>query len=255
VITNPMSGLRHDRSDARLPVEAGRVARTIDLRRGIPDLAPEAGWVPSEFCYFDPAWNSKGVSIIERAMRQINNNIDLVEDWFSMTKLSGNCTVDLLTATGVGGFLHFRRDQSAVNVCGFGELNWRGCTIPGSNTVTLSKEYVNAIANDFNDASCGDQDGECACLVADLAGTIIHETMHACFYLTNDFCWLAQQFYMDTFIARQGYSNTSNCCTSQLTSYDPADFDGEADVAPQTRALKHERGEDGRWTTVGCGSR
>ena len=61
-------------------------------------LTDEWGWVASELCYLDPAWNSNGADIIERAMAQINNNIDIVEDWFDLTGYDGYCTLNLLKA-------------------------------------------------------------------------------------------------------------------------------------------------------------
>lgn len=226
------------------------IGSSEDLRRGLPStLASEAGWVASEFCYLDPAWNDKGVSIIERAMRQINNNLDIVEDWFDLTGLDGYCTVNLLSANGTGGYLHFRRDRSEIHACGFGGTGWRGCTVPGSNTVTLSKEYVNAIANDYNDLT-SDSTGRRACLVADLASTIVHETLHACFYLTEDYCNLIQQFYRDEFTSRHGYTS-SNCCQANLSSYDPADYDGADDVAAVERMMTYDE-VDGKWRTTGC---
>ncbi len=204
----------------------------------------------SEFCYIGPNWHTKGSEFIERAMTQINNNIDLVEDWFTDAGLDGSCVLNLLTAAGDGGgFLHFRRDESSVHACGF-KLDWRGCTIPGSTIITLSAELVNALAND----SATDGGGNRACMVADLASTIIHETMHSCFYSRHKKIILNQQHYYDAFIARQGYTSGSCCVLSPApASYDPADY---ADLAA-AEAIRFGQAiaqdSDGTWHTQGCG--
>lgn len=214
-------------------------------------LPNEWGWVPSELCYLDPAWNSKGTDIIEKAMEQIYNNIDLVEDWFDLTGYDGYCTLNLLKANGIGGYLHFQRTASYVTECA-GEMQWRGCSMWFSNTVQLSKEFVNAIANDYN-ATTSDGRGRRACLIADLAGTIIHEAMHLCVYTGHDVVYLTQQYYKDQLIRRNAYSD-SNCCEVNLSSYDPVDYAGADSILKVVMNLAIEENPgDGKWHTNGCG--
>lgn len=184
-------------------------------------------------------------------MQQINNNIDIVQDWFDLTGYDGSCTVALLTATGKGGYIHFERTKSESNACGwFGGTGWRGCTIPGSNTISLSQEFVNAVANDYN-ALTSDSSGRRACLIADLAGTIVHEAMHACFYLTHETIYLCQQFYYDEFASRHSYTS-SNCCTVNPSSYDPADYASLDDIKAVCELHPHSEHSDGKWHLDSC---
>ena len=221
------------------------------LSGGIPDtLRREIGWTSSEFCYLDPDWNEEETAIIERAMTQINNNIDIVQDWFDLARYDGSCTIHLLKATGRGGFIHFRRTKSRSTACGT-NLGWRGCSFPGANVIGLSREFVNAVKNDFN-ALSGDKSGRRACLIADLAGTIIHEAMHLCFYLTHHYSYLCQQHYYDKFAARHGFTS-SNCCVVNPASYDPRDYANLNAIRKVCALHPHERSKsDGKWHLVSC---
>ncbi|MBM4366068.1 MAG: hypothetical protein FJ102_07620 [Deltaproteobacteria bacterium] len=182
----------------------------------MPALAPEIGWEATEFCYLDPDFSDSGEFIIAKAMSQINENIDIVEDFFDRyinvlgAKVSGACVVNLLTAASAfAGYLHFERVDRRGNPCN-GLKNWYGCTVPGAVVIQLAQQFVKAVYNSRAAESCGSGDGACACVTAELAAMIVHETCHSCL-LDEIPAYLLTAHYKYEFASRNGY--TSSCCT------------------------------------------
>ncbi len=190
----------------------------------MPALAPELGWEASEYCYLDPDFSDDGEHIIAKAMSQINENIDIVEDFFDRyrnvlgAKVSGACVVNLVTAASpFAGYLHFERVDRRGNPCS-GSKNWLGCTVPGAVVIQLAQRFVKAVYNSRAAHTCSSGAGDCACITAELAAVILHETCHSCL-LDEIPAYLLVAHYKSEFADAHGYS--SKCCTgSPVTAWD-----------------------------------
>ncbi len=184
----------------------------------MPALAPELFWDATEFCYLDPDFLDSGEFIITKAMAQINENVDIVEDFFDRyrnvlgARVSGSCVVNLVTAASrFAGYLHFERVDRTGRPCG-SEKKWLACTVPGAVVIQLAQQFVGAVFNSRAAHTCSSGDGDCACVVAELAALILHETCHSCL-LDEIPAYLLAAHYKTEFARAKGH--TSSCCTGR----------------------------------------
>ncbi|HND29887.1 MAG TPA: hypothetical protein PLA94_07800, partial [Myxococcota bacterium] len=122
-------------------------------------------------------------------------------------------------------------------------------TIPGAVVILLAKQYVKAVFNTRSDFTCGSGSGVCECIIAQLAGTIVHETCHSCL-LGEIPANLLTAHYQATFTLEQG-NNSSHCCGTLPFSYDESDWD-KASAAATSEVTRPEKGGDERWRLTSC---
>jgi hypothetical protein len=179
-----------------------------------------------------------------KAWNQLVNNIDLVAFFILMNYsavvgpcliarlLGGDCVYDKVTL--------FDADISA-----------NGFSIPFLPFVWINRHRTAAANNSYDEASCGDGDGECACIVSELAGTILHELSHTC-GASEGYAHLLSQFYRYYFATRYGYDH-ANCCAyqqgnpSSWSEFDYTYATGDADDVLNAVCYAQHTFTGGRW--------
>lgn len=224
--------------------------------------------------YWCTPWHDEGggdtdlenanIDFINRVFRQINDNIDIVEDYFSAAGLSsgyqgsaglfayGDCVVAMLTGGRVtyswlfqvvvqkllvteaihGDFNAF---TPLPGIVPWFEINW--CRIRA-----LSKAH---------DDTASDGDGAKACYTAELAGTIVHETCHVCGILNEETPALLSYYYRHKFAERFGYTDSNCCAETALSSYAAADYGDKNDVWAVVQYMGHD--DSAGCQLTGCG--
>ncbi len=205
----------------------------VDLLDGVfgpGTAAPPSSWASSSgatydwrtFYYAHEDWSEDQLSIIDRAFKQINEHLDIVSDYYDQDGVakSGACHINLLSGGSfTAGHLHLK-PWSGEGCEGKPHDIFYGCT--SGLYIKLNEGYVTAAFDAFSAADRGHDTGESACLAADLAATIVHESTHSC--LGNEkISMLTNQFYFVRFAAQHGWSH-ANCCGEELDSWDPADW-------------------------------
>lgn len=170
-----------------------------------------AVWVGQDHFYAEDAWNDDELWLLNKAMKQINNNLDILDDFEDESNYDVACVKRGLST--VRGYFYAGTgdpfEDDFVIVCLAD--SYYGCTFPCSDYIILNRFYVQALVTAYRAATCGDQDGECACLTTALSLLIAHETTHRCCSDEN-VAYLLSQFYQFEFERRKGYDEHTNCC-------------------------------------------
>ncbi len=192
--------------------------------------APPSSWASSSgatytwrtFYYAHEDWSEDQLSIIDRAFKQINENLDIVSDYYDQDGVakSGACHTNLLSGgSWTAGHLHLK-PWDGVHCWPEPGTGFIGCT--SGLYMKLNENYIQNGLEAFASADRGHDTGESACLAADIAATIVHESTHSC--LGNEkIAQLTNQFYFVRFAANHGWSH-ENCCGEELASWDPSDW-------------------------------
>lgn len=220
-------------------------------------LSSDLGWEIGEYCYYDPAWSDRSRWIINKAMVQINAHLDFIQYFFdhkyetkSGGKIDPACLINLLSARGTGGYLHFQRGDAFTELCG-GGTGWSGCTMYGAVVQKLDKHIVWACYNSHErSAHCGSDTwsrdtGECACIVSYLASVIVHETAHSCF-LGETPALLLGNYYLARYENYWGFDD-QHCCGVHGRSYREADYASDAEACNGLLGLALRFADDGHW--------
>jgi hypothetical protein len=95
--------------------------------------------------------------------------------------------------------------------------------------------------------------GECECVVADLARTLLHEMAHI-FLAGEKEAYLLESYWAYRYEGRNSFTH-NNCCGHEhtLTSFVPSDYDTEDDVRAGTSGNGFDL-VDGIWQITGCQS-
>ena len=137
-----------------------------------------------------------------------------------------------------------------------------GWSAPLLPFLVLNWKFLRGATNSYAAASCGGLDGECACIVAEIAATILHEISHQC-GASEQYAHLLGYWYLLNFQQKNGYGNR-NCCAAALGapptwdeffySYDSTGLNPLADdVRRFTNRLNFGKGGTGMdWVLADC---
>jgi hypothetical protein len=194
--------------------------------------------------YIDNEFGADSTWMLQKAFRQLQNNVDLVSDYFDEPGVgrSGNCVEKIVNGHLRGSTVKFKLDRV---ICAM------GYTIPGNLHVRLDPDYVRAMYAEYDAASCGADNGECACITAELARTLLHEITHVC-GASEVQAYLVDAFYQEKFEERYGYDHC-NCCGQLQTfsTWDPSDYDTQADVDVHYQGHGYSN-DSGSWRLTDC---
>ena len=221
---------------AHLEVDPGLVPRTRRRQVEAPDRSSDPanpgandrsvgtrslGWTWQGRYWSSDDWGDEQIEVLNRAFEQINNNMDIIEDWEDEAGEETTCQQAILRGNSAYyGQAHIE-GGTGVDVFGNG---YAGRTVPGTTTTVLAKHFVKAMANARNFAQC-DDDGTCSCPVAAVAGLIIHEVAHMCFQTENG-AYSLGQFYMFRYAQDRGYSSEW-CCARDWGDWNPWNYSTE----------------------------
>ncbi len=247
-----------------------RVAPTGSAAREVGDTSGVWEWRGHYWAHED--WDKEHLGALDSAYEQINENMDILEDyedekgvtmetdcvramlkgdddWYGQTHIEPMNMDDLVEAheAGEGGTFNFTY----------------GSTIGmGSTTILLGKQYVRAIANTRKSEGCGEGDGDCSCMIADLATLIIHETAHVCLQTENGAEALGS-YYQYRFKKDKGW-DSPYCCGTNWGDWNAWNYsNAEADALGRNLGITRvtfseqeteETGREGEWrVTEECG--
>ena len=213
---------------------------------------------PSDEGRADPDLERTDTNIINRAFRQIGNNIDIIVDYFNseveVSPTFSDCVVALLLGGGVGAYGVFGINNAKLIVTeatmSDNAITWLPCVLPWielnwCRIEAFSRGYA---LTDYNGI------GAKACLVAELAGTLIHETCHVCCDLTNEVLpELISHYYRFHFARRHNYTDANHCCAAgnDLASYSALSYTDAADARNSTVRMGQQE-VNGQCSTSGC---
>lgn len=172
------------------------------------------------------------VSILKKAFTQINQNIDIVEDYFRLDghrrARDGQCLIGRLN--GENRLRIRTKDQlpgAYARVVPIVTLN--------TNRVTFYAQYLNACYNSWERAT-PTGNGDRVCPIAELAGTLIHEAAHTC--LGNEkYGYLVSYWYRHQFRQRKDHTVRSCSAVNAPSSWLPQEYRNKDAVQAETPYL------------------
>lgn len=196
--------------------------------------------------YIDNEFGDDSTWMLRKAFLQLQNNSDLVSDYFDEPGVGrdGTCVLKIVNGHTRGSVVKLKLDRV---ICAM------GYTIPGDLHVHLDPDYVRAMYAEHEAASCGADDGECACITAELARTLLHEIAHVCF-ASEIQAYLIDAYYLDKFEERYGYDHC-NCCGQLQTfsTWDPSEYSSQDDVFAHYQGHGYSN-DSGAWRLTDCRS-
>jgi len=161
------------------------------------------------------------VLILKKAFEQINDNLDLVKDYYTMPKhqigrdgkciskkLKGDTKLKIRAKKG----LREGKSSSLATVTQF---------VPTIvNRITFDWNYLSACYNSWHTANT---DEEKTCAISELAGTIIHEASHTCLSIEK-YAYLISYYYRWRLKSDNGYICPMCSAVSQPPSWYPQDY-------------------------------
>lgn len=168
---------------------------------GLPPAAPrdcEEGFEWNDFACMSTSWTEIERGIIDLAFAQLRVRMAIVERYFDQDGVAAlpTCVQELLSGTrGLNDKLHISPDDTEFDPDS--TTSTLGSTGAGSLYISLTRTFVQAVAHTYSDREeCepGSTLSACRCIVAAIAGVLLHETGHSCL-LNEKQSYLLEYFY------------------------------------------------------------
>jgi len=167
------------------------------------------------------------ISILTEAFSQINNNFNIVRDYYSMSKhkagRDGKCISKRL------------KGENKLKIRVKKGMNPIARVVPvitlNTNRITINFDYLTACYNSWHEAKTSEEKN---CAVCELAGTIVHEASHTC--LGNEkYAYLVEYFYRWRYRKDNGYSCPMCSAASEPPSWYPQDYKNKEKILQHVR--------------------
>lgn len=249
---------RKSGDEARAGAVAGLAGKSGD---GKPMAIPgrRRDYVDEGYFYAYDTWADADIYLLDRAYEVLNNNIDYIEEWAVYEDTSifdTSCVQDLISGSTSRGKSWIYPGDGTGCAAFDGDRNdiYQGCTIPGDVAIKLNKYFIRALREERSRTSCGTDDGACYCIDMEVAGLILHETVHSCLG-GEDVAYLLSQYFRYRYVSDRDFTHDNCNCAWILPqkpggggsdiSFNSEDFTKQQAKDAEDRVGHHWEGGDG----------